>query len=86
MEIYRGIGCSRCLRSGYFDRVGVYEFVAFDSALSQLVMDRASGEHMQRYASKHGAITLREDAIARVRDGLTTLEEALRVTRSETPI
>ena len=38
---------------------------------------------LNRYAVEHGAITLREDAITKVRDGLTTLEEALRVTRSE---
>jgi len=83
VEIYRGTGCSRCLRSGYYDRVGVYEYVAFDANLSKLVMAKASTEEMQSYATEHGAITLREDAIAKVRDGLTTLEEALRVTRYE---
>ncbi|MFQ5590936.1 MAG: GspE/PulE family protein, partial [Phycisphaerae bacterium] len=84
VEIYRGTGCSRCQRSGYSDRVGVFEFVAFDTPLAGLVMDNAPAEKMQEYASAHGAITLREDAITKVRDGLTTLEEALRVTRSET--
>jgi type II secretory ATPase GspE/PulE/Tfp pilus assembly ATPase PilB-like protein len=80
VEIYRGAGCSRCLRSGYYDRIGVFEYVAFDSGLSQLVMDKATAEQMHRYAVEHGAITLRDDAIAKVREGLTTLEEALRVT------
>jgi len=79
-EVYRGVGCSRCLRSGYYDRIGVFEFVPFDAGLSQLVMEKATTEVLHRYATEHGAITLRHDAIAKVRDGLTTLEEALRVT------
>jgi type II secretory ATPase GspE/PulE/Tfp pilus assembly ATPase PilB-like protein len=80
VQVYRGIGCSRCLRSGHYDRVGVFEFVGFDAGLSQLVMDKATTEELQRYAAEHGAITLRDDAMVKVRDGLTTLEEALRVT------
>jgi type IV pilus assembly protein PilB len=83
VEIFRGTGCSRCLRSGYFDRVGVFEFVSFDPGLSRLAMQKATTEQMHEYAVKHGAITLRDDAITKVREGLTTLEEALRVTRSE---
>jgi len=80
VEIYRGAGCSRCLRSGYYDRVGVYEFVPFDAGLSELVTQKATTETLQRYAAEHGAITLRDDTVAKVREGLTTLEEALRVT------
>ncbi len=81
-EIYRGGGCTRCLRTGYYDRVGLFEFVPFDPGLARLVMDKAPGERLQEYAIDHGAITLRDDAVTKVRDGLTTLEEALRVTRS----
>jgi len=80
VEIYRGAGCSRCLRTGYFDRVGIFEFVPYDSGLADLAMKKAATEEMQKYALTHGAITLRDDAITKVRDGLTTLEEALRVT------
>lgn len=82
VEIHRGTGCSRCLRTGYLDRVGVFEFAPFDAGLSKLAMEKATTEQMHRYAVQHGAITLRDDAIAKVRDGFTTLEEALRVTRS----
>jgi len=80
VTIHRGIGCSRCLRSGYYDRVGIYEYVPFDTGLAQLVMDKASTEKLEEYAIGHGAITLRDDAMTKVRDGLTTIEEALRVT------
>jgi type IV pilus assembly protein PilB len=80
VKIYRGHGCSRCLRSGYFDRVGVFEFVPFDSGLSALVMRKATTEEMHAYAVEHGAISLQEDGVTKVRDGLTTLEEVMRVT------
>jgi type IV pilus assembly protein PilB len=83
-EIYRGAGCSRCLRTGYFDRVGIFELVQFDSGLARLVMEKAPTESLHEYAVAHGAITLRDDAVAKVRAGLTTLEETLRVTRLET--
>jgi len=81
--IHRGTGCSRCLRGGYYDRVGIYEFIPFDEGLAELVMEKSSTETLQQYAVAHGAITLREDAMTKVRDGLTTLEEALRVTVEE---
>ena len=84
MEIYRGTGCSRCLRSGYLDRIGIFEFVPFDSGLTALVMEKAHTDELAKYAEGHGAITLRDDAMTKVRDGLTTLEEALRVTVQET--
>ena len=80
VEVYRGVGCSRCLRSGYYDRVGLFEFVPFDDGLAQMVMRKGTTDELQRYAVEHGAITLRDDAVTKVRDGLTTLEEALRVT------
>ena len=80
-QIFRGLGCTRCLRSGYFERVGLYEYVPFDTGLSRLVMEKATTEAMHAYAQEHGAITLRDDAITKVREGITTLEEALRVTR-----
>ena len=80
VEICRGAGCSRCLRTGYYDRVGVYEFVPFDRGLTDLITAKATTATLQQYAIEHGAITLRDDAMRKVREGVTTLEEALRVT------
>jgi len=83
VQIFRGTGCTRCARSGYFDRVGIFELVPFDAGLAELVMNKAATEELTRYAVGHGAITLRMDAISKVMHGLTTLQEALRVTTSE---
>jgi len=79
VRIYRGAGCSRCSRSGYFDRIGVFEYVPFDVGLADLVTAKATTDVMQNYAKEHNAIILRDDAMEKVREGLTTLEEALRV-------
>jgi type IV pilus assembly protein PilB len=84
VEIFRGAGCARCGRSGYFDRIGIYELVPFDAGLADLVMEKASTETMYRYALAHGAVVLRTDAITKVLRGWTTLEEALRVTTADT--
>jgi general secretion pathway protein E len=84
LDIFRGTGCARCLRSGYYDRVGVYEYVPFDTGLANLVMEKAPTETLAGYARKHGAVTLRHDAIAKTLHGMTTLEEALRVTADST--
>ncbi len=84
MEIFRGAGCARCGRSGYFDRIGVYELVPFDAGLADLVMEKTSTEAMYRYALAHGAVMLRTDAVTKVLRGWTTLEEALRVTTADT--
>ena len=83
VKVYRGAGCSRCGRSGYYDRTGIYELVPFDTGLSELVMNKASTSKMYKYAVDHGAIMLRDDAIAKVRRGITTLEEAIRVTAGD---
>ena len=83
VELYRGRGCSRCLRSGYYDRVGIYEFVPFDKGLGDLVMEQAPTVKLHEYALSHGARSLRMDAMIKVLRGLTTLEEALRVTASD---
>ncbi|MHC4064855.1 MAG: GspE/PulE family protein [Planctomycetota bacterium] len=83
VEIHRGLGCSRCLRSGYYDRIGLYEYVPFDTGLAELVMEKAPTEVLYKRAVERGAITLRDDAIAKVLHGLTTLEEAMRVTTGE---
>jgi type II secretory ATPase GspE/PulE/Tfp pilus assembly ATPase PilB-like protein len=84
VELYRGRGCSRCLRSGYYDRVGIYEFVPFDKRFGEMVMRRAATSELHEYALSHGARSLRMDAMVKVLNGLTTLEEALRVTAADT--
>lgn len=83
VKLYRGRGCARCLRSGYYDRVGIYELMRMDTGLADLVMEKAPTEAIHRYAVDHGTRTLRMDALAKALAGVTTAEEAVRVTTAD---
>lgn len=80
VKLYRGSGCARCLRTGYFDRLAIHELAEFDSGVAKLMMARASGDEIQQYVVSRGTVPIRADAMAKVRQGLTTLDEALRAT------
>lgn len=76
---YRGKGCSRCNHSGYMGRVGVYEVLAPNDQLRDLIARGANMLEMSSVAREAGTRTLIEDARDKVRSGLTTAEEVLRV-------
>ncbi|MDO9320858.1 MAG: type II secretion system protein GspE, partial [Pseudomonas sp.] len=67
---------------GYRGRTGIYELVMFDDALRTLVHNGASEQEMTRHARRFGP-SIRDDGMRKVREGATTLEEVLRVTREE---
>jgi general secretion pathway protein E len=76
----RGTGCAKCRYTGYFGRSGVFEVLGINARLRKLIAEGASPEVLTRTARQDGLRTLREHAIAKVAAGVTTLEEALRVT------
>ncbi|WP_437881255.1 type II secretion system ATPase GspE [Pseudomonas sp. LRF_L74] len=80
--IYHAEGCSECHQQGYRGRTGIYELVIFDDMLRTLVHNRASEQELLRHARSLGP-GIREDGRRKVLDGITTLEEVLRVTREE---
>jgi general secretion pathway protein E len=66
----------------YEGRTGIYELIMIDERMRTMIHDGAGEHELEAYARKHGP-SIREDGIARVLDGTTTLEEVLRVTRSD---
>ncbi|WP_237064922.1 type II secretion system ATPase GspE [Microbulbifer guangxiensis] len=78
--IYRPSGCEHCNHSGYVGRVGIYELVPVNETMRQLIHDRASESALVLEARKV-AKSIREDGIAKVLAGITSLEEVLRVTQ-----
>jgi type II secretory ATPase GspE/PulE/Tfp pilus assembly ATPase PilB-like protein len=76
-----GIGCSECADLGYRGRVGVYELMPIDAAIRRMVMEGKSSEEIRTIAIKLGMVTLREDAAAKARAGITSPEEVIRVTQ-----
>ncbi|RYJ63070.1 type II secretion system ATPase GspE [Pseudomonas songnenensis] len=80
--LYHAEGCEQCRGLGYRGRTGIYELVLFDDALRTMVHTRASEQDMLRHARVLGP-SIRDDGLCKVREGVTTIEEVLRVTREE---
>jgi general secretion pathway protein E len=80
--LHHAVGCAECRQLGYRGRTGIYELVMFDDALRTLVHNGASEQEMTQHARQFGP-SIRDDGMRRVREGATTLEEVLRVTREE---
>jgi len=77
--IYMAKGCDRCNQSGYTGRTGIYEVMLLDSGLKPMIHDNASERAMEVYV-RHQYPSIRQDGLARVRSGETTIEEVIRVT------
>ncbi len=77
--VYVGKGCARCGKSGYSGRVGVYEMVVIDDDMRDLIVSNPSITELREYARGKGIKNLRYDSLRKVRDGLTTMEEVMRI-------
>ncbi|MBS1863827.1 MAG: Flp pilus assembly complex ATPase component TadA [Actinobacteria bacterium] len=80
LEGYEPVGCPRCNGSGYRGRVGVYSAMSMSERLKELTIQRAAEPEIAAVAEEEGMLTLREDGVSKVRAGVTSLEEVLRVT------
>ena len=79
--IYRGEGCSTCLKTGYKGRTGIFEMMILDDALKNLILKTSDANAIKRLAVEQGMITLRQDGARKVLEGITTIEEVVRVTQ-----
>ena len=80
----RGRGCQRCNSTGYYGRIGVLEAFLIDDKVRDMIMKRPSGDDIKDYAIKQlGMKTLRDNALENFLNGVTTLEEVLRVTSED---
>ncbi len=77
---YTGKGCPFCNNTGYKGRTSVFEIMPYYEELKSLTLKRASGFELKKKAIELGMRTLRQNALLKVINGVTTLEEALRVT------
>jgi type IV pilus assembly protein PilB len=80
LEAYEPVGCPRCAHGGYRGRVGIYSAMVMSPAIRELTVRHASEQEIVSVARREGMLTLREDGMAKVRAGVTSLEEVLRVT------
>lgn len=77
--LYRGQGCSKCNGSGYSGRIGIFEVLTISEKIGQLIMEHRSAYDIERQATKDGMITLIQDGFLKALEGVTSLEEVLRV-------
>ena len=80
-KLHRGTGCPNCFQTGYTDRSAIYEILPVDEAVKQQVMDHASASIIKKASLERGCRTLRMDGASKVVQGVTTVEEVLRVTQ-----
>ena len=80
--IYHPVGCAECRSTGYSGRSGIYEIIALDETLRNMIHDKSSEQKIKHYARTLFP-SIRQDGFRRVLDGDTSLEEILRVTSEE---
>lgn len=78
---YKAQGCAACNHSGYRGRTGIYELLTIDNDLRRRIHDRASEQDLREYVVSRGMRSLRDDGMRLVAQGVTSLEEVVRVTR-----
>ena len=82
-EVWAGAGCEHCSGTGYRGRIGIFEVLPVGAEIRELVMRRATAREIKEKAVSLGMRTLREDGIEKVKKGVTTIDEVLRVTQVE---
>ncbi|MDD5091589.1 MAG: ATPase, T2SS/T4P/T4SS family [Candidatus Wallbacteria bacterium] len=79
-EFFEGRGCQACNFTGYIGRTGLFEFLLPTDEVRKLVIFKESSSTIKKQAVKDGMVTLRQDGISKAREGMTTLDEVIRVT------
>lgn len=79
-KLYKGKGCEQCGDSGYQGRIGIYEVLQVTDKIGRLILERASGQDIEKEATtNNGMVLMVQDGFLKALDGITTIEEVLRV-------
>ncbi len=79
VQLFKGAGCSECGNTGYLGRVGIFEVLPISEKVGRLVLERAPTSEIEAEAVAEGMITMKQDGYLKVVEGVTTIEEILRV-------
>jgi general secretion pathway protein E len=82
-EHFEAVGCTTCRRTGYRGRVGIFELLEVTDSVRDLVQNRANAQQIRAQALKEGMTLLYDDGCRKVREGITTVDEVMRVTTFE---
>jgi len=82
-QVIRSNGCEKCHGTGFFGRIGIFELLAVSDAVRQLIVTKATASALRATAAREGMRGLRVDGCAKIREGVTTMPEVLRVVTEE---
>lgn len=81
LSFYRPKGCDQCHNEGYRGRIGIYEVLEVDEEIGKLITGNSSTDEIERKAKEKGMINMSEDGFIKIVEGITSVEEVLRVTK-----
>ncbi len=83
IEVYNGTGCKVCSNTGYSGRIGLFEVLVVTPKIRELTIQKTNSDIIAQVAISEGMTTMPEDGLIKIMQGLTTLEEVVRVTKAE---
>ena len=79
IKLFKGKGCGQCGNAGYLGRIGIFEVLVVSEKISREILDRVTAQEIETTSRTEGMITMKQDGYLKVLEGITTLEEVLRV-------
>ncbi|MFI5265393.1 MAG: GspE/PulE family protein [Candidatus Levyibacteriota bacterium] len=79
IKLWRGKGCDTCGQTGYLGRIGAFEVMLISHEIARLILERSDADTIEQEAKKQGMITIKQDGYLKAIEGITTIEEILRV-------
>jgi len=81
IDFYKPVGCDKCNNEGYKGRLGIYEVLEMTQEIGKLITSNASSDDIEKNAREHGMRTMGEDGFIKTVQGVTSIEEVMRVTK-----
>jgi type IV pilus assembly protein PilB len=81
IKMVRGAGCEKCGNTGYYGRIGIFETLPVSEKIAKLILEQAPAGEIEKQAIEEGMVTMLQDGYLRVLEGVTTMEEVVRVVR-----
>ena len=81
LKIWEAKGCKKCNNSGFSGRIGLFEILSMTTQLVDVILKQPSEEEILKEAKRQGMITMRQDGISKVLNGITTIEEIIKATK-----
>ena len=82
-QLWKPVGCRECRETGYAGRTGIFEVLQIDTEIRRLCVERASTGDIRDSALRHGLTSLRQAGWQKVLDGVTSVDEVLRITKGD---